>query len=553
MPELRETARASGACSTARGVGQGAPGRVGKQFQEQPSTPIVGSTWNDSSRGLEFSPRLQGPYRPLASGLSAGACDGIYCQLPRHLPVLWSCLAEHRHLRFSRETANRVAEDRADHPGSALFHDRVSALPRKNIGQRSCRIRLFAFRTSADGFSGAPAAEISFERKEESRASRNAHRRCRKCFHGHVRSGRASRESGDVFALPGSQSHRAIFGNRLDQRDWLALRKQARLALGGKKPGCDAFSNRSEAQWQCSEGVARLVLGNCHVGSLDCLRHHTGRSQAALLQPPEAGFSEADRPGNGCRKPGSVGAARNQTFPGTVAPLQTRPDKVPEIRVFHEVRSRPIQAASAKRNDAEGSQGCRPLQKYQAQFEVALDVRDSSGSCRADQQLSRKSPEGACHLAKSLARKQNRTGNNLRATPCECRLDIEAAWTECHGLFGAGRHGAQQGNILPGAASKSRWISRNPFAQGSIAFVSDGDHFVSSENSSPCFKFDLLNTYKFNYFSSRFILGPKAVQIMIKMFLAPIWYFLQLLAPLLDILDRNWIAETSGYWVVASK
>jgi len=496
MPELRETARASGACRAARSIGQGTAGRVGKQFQEQSSPPLVGSTWNDSSWGLEYSSWSKGPHRPLASVLSAGACDGIYRQPPRYLSVLWSCLAEHRHLRFSYETTNRVAEDRTDHPRSALSHDRVSALPRKNIGKRSCRIRHFAFGTSTDGFSGSSAAEISSERQEEPRASQNAHRRSRKCFHSHDCSRRASRESGDVFALPGSQSRRAIFGNRLDGRDRMALWKQARLALGGKKPECNVVPNRPKAQWQCSEGVARLVLGNCHVGSLDCLRHHTGRSQAALLQPPEAGFSEADRPGNGRRKPGSVGAARNQTVPGTVAPLQTRPDKVPEIRVFHEGRSRPIQAASAKRNDAEGSQGCRPLQKYQAQFEVALDVRYSSGSCGADQQPSRKSPEGACHLAKSLARKQNRTGNNLRATPCECRLDIEAAWTECHGLFGAGRHGAQQGNILPGAASKSRRISRDPFVQISIAFVSDGDHFVLSENSSPCFKFDLLNTYQ---------------------------------------------------------
>ena len=495
MPELRKTARASGAYRTARSAGQGTAVRVGKQFQEQSSPPVVGSTRNDSSWGLEYSSWSKGPYRPLASGLPAGACDGVYRQPTRHLSVLRSCLAGNWHLRFSHETANRVAEDRTDHPGNTLSHDRVPALPRKNIGKRFCRIRLFAFGTSTDGFSGSSAAEISSERQEEQRASQTAHRRSRKCFHSHDRSRRASRESGDVFALPGSQSHRAIFGNRLDRRDRMALWKQARLALGGKKPECNVVPNRPEAQWQCPEGVARLVLGNCHIGSLDCLRHHSGRSQTTLLQPSEAGFPEADRPENGCRKLGCVGSARNQTVSGTVAPLQARPDQVPGIRVFHDGCPRSIQAAFAQRNDVEGSQGCRSLQKYQAQFEVALDVRHSSGSCGTYQQPRRKSSESACHLAKSLARKQNRTGNNLRTTPCEYRLDTEAAWTECHGLFGAGRHSAQQGNFLPGTASRPRRISQNPLAQRSIAFVSDGDHFVLFENSLPCLKFDLLNIY----------------------------------------------------------
>lgn len=58
---------------------------------------------------------------------------------------------------------------------------------------------------------------------------------------------------------------------------------------------------------------------------------------------------------------------------------------------------------------------------------------------------------------------------------------------------------------------------------------------------------------KFNYFSSRFIMGPKAMRLLIKSFLIPLWYILQLIAPLLDNLDRNWLSETTGYWVVAKK
>lgn len=58
---------------------------------------------------------------------------------------------------------------------------------------------------------------------------------------------------------------------------------------------------------------------------------------------------------------------------------------------------------------------------------------------------------------------------------------------------------------------------------------------------------------KFNYFTSRFIWGPRILKIMIKSALVPIWYLLQLLAPLLDKLDRNWAAEAPGYWVIARK
>ena len=58
---------------------------------------------------------------------------------------------------------------------------------------------------------------------------------------------------------------------------------------------------------------------------------------------------------------------------------------------------------------------------------------------------------------------------------------------------------------------------------------------------------------KINYFSSRFVRGPKFLRVIIKAFLIPFWTFNQLISPLLDKLDRNWFAESSGYYVVARK
>jgi len=58
---------------------------------------------------------------------------------------------------------------------------------------------------------------------------------------------------------------------------------------------------------------------------------------------------------------------------------------------------------------------------------------------------------------------------------------------------------------------------------------------------------------KMNYFSARFILGPWPLQWLVKFILIPFWTIGQLLAPLLDKLDRNWSLETSGYCVTAHK
>lgn len=58
---------------------------------------------------------------------------------------------------------------------------------------------------------------------------------------------------------------------------------------------------------------------------------------------------------------------------------------------------------------------------------------------------------------------------------------------------------------------------------------------------------------KFNYFSLRFIRGPRPLCWLVKAALLPMWYAGQKAAPFLDKLDKNWAAETSGYSVTARK
>jgi SAM-dependent methyltransferase len=58
---------------------------------------------------------------------------------------------------------------------------------------------------------------------------------------------------------------------------------------------------------------------------------------------------------------------------------------------------------------------------------------------------------------------------------------------------------------------------------------------------------------KVNYFSMRFIKGPDSLRYLIRGTLIPFWYFGQILAPYLDKLDKDWRAETQGYFVVARK
>ncbi|MFN3306952.1 MAG: class I SAM-dependent methyltransferase [Candidatus Kapaibacteriota bacterium] len=77
-----------------------------------------------------------------------------------------------------------------------------------------------------------------------------------------------------------------------------------------------------------------------------------------------------------------------------------------------------------------------------------------------------------------------------------------------------------------------------------------GFHVLSIEPYSGFFTTLIL---KFNYFTLRFIRGPKIIQSFIKKLLYPVWYIGQKLAPVLDRLDKDWYLEAAGFYVLAMK
>lgn len=58
---------------------------------------------------------------------------------------------------------------------------------------------------------------------------------------------------------------------------------------------------------------------------------------------------------------------------------------------------------------------------------------------------------------------------------------------------------------------------------------------------------------KLNYFSRRFVRGPKVIRYLIFGVLSIFWYIGQKAAPLLDKLDPKWELEATGYFVTAKK
>lgn len=57
----------------------------------------------------------------------------------------------------------------------------------------------------------------------------------------------------------------------------------------------------------------------------------------------------------------------------------------------------------------------------------------------------------------------------------------------------------------------------------------------------------------FNYFSLRFIRGPRPLSVVLRGLFGIAWYLGQVMAPLLDRLDREWELETTAYCVTAGK
>jgi SAM-dependent methyltransferase len=58
---------------------------------------------------------------------------------------------------------------------------------------------------------------------------------------------------------------------------------------------------------------------------------------------------------------------------------------------------------------------------------------------------------------------------------------------------------------------------------------------------------------KWNYFSNRFVRGPRPLRWSLKASLLPFWYIGQKAAPFLDKLDSDWTLEASGYYVTGRK
>jgi len=58
---------------------------------------------------------------------------------------------------------------------------------------------------------------------------------------------------------------------------------------------------------------------------------------------------------------------------------------------------------------------------------------------------------------------------------------------------------------------------------------------------------------KCNYFTRRFAAGPAPVRWLLTAIFSVFWFIGQVLAPLLDKLDRNWSLEAPGYFVTARK
>ena len=88
-----------------------------------------------------------------------------------------------------------------------------------------------------------------------------------------------------------------------------------------------------------------------------------------------------------------------------------------------------------------------------------------------------------------------------------------------------------------------------PFA---LRYLLEKAGFVDSV-IEPCSGFFTTVILKLNYFSCRFIRGPRPLRWIIKGLLLPIWFMGQLVDPWLDKLDRNWAAEAAGYYVIARK
>jgi len=101
------------------------------------------------------------------------------------------------------------------------------------------------------------------------------------------------------------------------------------------------------------------------------------------------------------------------------------------------------------------------------------------------------------------------------------------------------------------------WIHEQPhdyfrFTPFGLKYMLEKAGFTSIE-IEPQTGFCSMWILKFNYFSRRFTQRKGLLSKIIKMFLVPIWFIGQKMAPTLDLLDRNWMLESCGYYAVAKK
>jgi len=101
------------------------------------------------------------------------------------------------------------------------------------------------------------------------------------------------------------------------------------------------------------------------------------------------------------------------------------------------------------------------------------------------------------------------------------------------------------------------WIHEKPYDY--FRYTPFGLHYLLTKAGfvdvvvAPQSGFFTMWILKLNYFSARFVRGPKPFRLLIRAGLTPCWYIGQRLAPILDKLDLDWAAETCGYSVTATK
>lgn len=101
------------------------------------------------------------------------------------------------------------------------------------------------------------------------------------------------------------------------------------------------------------------------------------------------------------------------------------------------------------------------------------------------------------------------------------------------------------------------WIHEQPFdfyrySPFGLQYMLEKAGFNIIELSASSGVFTTL-TMKFNYFTERIVLRSKYKKILNFIF-RPFWFINQKLAPILDgKFDKEWLLETTGYWIVAQK